>query len=97
MLKRYQNRSGNSGVTAYEILEDGIRVRFVDGEIYTYTFESAGREDVERMQVLARSGEGLSGYIATHVRHRYARKSGSGQRTHRPDAGSGPVRGGIRR
>ena len=87
MLTPYGNRSGNSGVTAYEMLDDGIRVRFVDGEIYTYTVKSAGREHVERMQKLARAGEGLSGYIATHVRHRYASKAASGHR------GSGPGRG----
>lgn len=97
MLERYRNRSGNSGVTAYEILDDGIRVRFIDGEIYTYTYESAGREHIERMQALARNGEGLSGYIATYVRHRYARKSGGGHRKHKLGTGTGPGRSGIRR
>jgi hypothetical protein len=84
MLTPYRNRAGNSGVTAYEILDDGIRVRFVDGEIYTYTVKSAGREHVERMQALAKAGAGLSGYIATHVRHRYASKAAGGHRRSRP-------------
>lgn len=49
MLARYGNRAGNSGVVAYEIRRDCIRVKFLDGRIYTYTYRSAGRENVERM------------------------------------------------
>lgn len=87
MFTRYQNRSGNSGVMAYEIVEDGIRVRFVDGATYTYTFESAGRVH----------GEGLSGYIATHVRHRYASKSDGGRCREKPGRRTGLTYRGIRR
>jgi hypothetical protein len=75
MLMRYENRAGNSGVVAYEIRRDGIRVEFIDGRIYTYTYRSAGRENVERMKLLARSGRGLSGFISTHVKDRYAARS----------------------
>lgn len=75
MLTRYGNRAGNSGVMAYEIRRDGIRVEFIDGRIYTYTYRSAGRENVERMKLLARSGRGLSGFISTHVKDRYAARS----------------------
>lgn len=74
MLIRYGNRAGNSGVIAYEIKRDFIRVKFVDGSIYTYTYRSAGRENIERMKVLARSGRGLSGYISTHVKDRFSEK-----------------------
>jgi hypothetical protein len=97
MFTRYQNRSGNSGVVAYEIVEDGIRVRFVDGATYTYTFESAGRAHVERMRKLAQAGEGLSGYIATHVRHRYASKSDGGRCREKPGRRTGLTYRGIRR
>ena len=97
MLTSYRNRAGNSGVTAYEILDDGIRVRFVDGEIYTYTVKSAGREHVERMQALAKAGAGLSGYIATHVRHRYASKLPAATAGVGPVAQTGPADGTIRR
>ena len=97
MLTPYRNRSGNSGVTAYEMLDDGIRVRFVDGEIYTYTFDSAGQEHVEHMQKLARKGKGLSGYIATHVRHRYANKTASGHRERGPGRGNRAGNSEIRR
>lgn len=75
MLARYGNRAGNSGVVAYEILPDGIRVKFLDGRIYTYTYRSAGRKNVECMKSLARSGRGLSGFISTHVRDRFAMRS----------------------
>jgi hypothetical protein len=75
MLTRYGNRAGNSGVVAYEIRRGGIRVEFVDGRIYTYTYRSAGRENVECMKFLARSGRGLSGFISTHVKDRYAARS----------------------
>lgn len=75
MLARYGNRAGNSGVVAYEIRRDCIRVKFLDGRIYTYTYRSAGRENVERMKLLARSGKGLSGFISAHVRDRFATKS----------------------
>jgi hypothetical protein len=75
MLMRYGNRAGNSGVVAYEIRRDSIRVKFLDGRLYTYTYRSAGRENVELMKLLARSGKGLSGFISTHVRDRFAAKS----------------------
>ncbi|HSI94934.1 MAG: hypothetical protein ACAH09_01505 [Methylophilaceae bacterium] len=74
MLIRYGNRARNSGVIAYEIKRDFIRVKFVDGSTYTYTYRSAGRENIERMKVLARSGRGLSGYISTHVKDRFSEK-----------------------
>jgi hypothetical protein len=75
MLTRYGNRAGNSGVVAYEIRPDGIRVKFIDGRICTYTYRSAGRGNVERMKLLARSGRGLSGFISTYVKDRYAARS----------------------
>jgi hypothetical protein len=75
MLVRYKNRAGNSGVIAYEIGRDSIRVQFVDGEWYVYTVKSAGRDNIERMKTLARSGQGLSGFISTHVKDRFASRS----------------------
>lgn len=75
MLRRYGNRAGNSGVKAFEELPHGIRVQFLDGEVYTYTYRSAGRERIEYMKELARHGKGLSGYIATYVQHRFETKT----------------------
>lgn len=71
-MKRYLRLSGDSGVLAYSLAPDAIRVKFVDGRVYTYTWASAGRSHVEQMKRLARSGKGLSTYISQHVRAAYA-------------------------
>lgn len=41
-MKPYKNSSGKSGVVAYEIGKDYIKVKFVDGPIYLYTWKSTG-------------------------------------------------------
>ena len=73
-MKRYANRSGNSGVVAYQVGTDSITVEFVDGQHYLYTYESAGADNVEHMKVLAAQGQGLSGFISKTVRNDYASK-----------------------
>ncbi|CAN7406605.1 hypothetical protein LJR289_002494 [Pseudoduganella sp. LjRoot289] len=73
-MERYRDLSGTSGVTAYTIKPDAIDIRFVDGAVYTYTYASTGRQRVERMKRLARSGAGLSTYISREVRDAYAMK-----------------------
>ena len=73
-MQRYADRSRRSGVVAYEILHDGIVVRFRDGEDYLYTDEATGAEHVAEMKRLARQGRGLATYINKHVRARYAKK-----------------------
>lgn len=37
-----------------------------------YTYQSAGRANIERMKLLAASGRGLSTFISTTVRKLYA-------------------------
>jgi hypothetical protein len=73
-MKRYGNRAGNSGVVAYACGPDRIDVRFRNGWIYTYTAASASPAIVERMAELAEAGAGLSTYISTTVKGRYAAK-----------------------
>ncbi|MBS0420444.1 MAG: hypothetical protein JSR66_22245 [Proteobacteria bacterium] len=73
-MEHYANRSGNSGVVAYEIGQDSIIVKFVDGWRYSYTYESAGTDNVERMKMLAAQGKGLSAFISTTVRNDFAQK-----------------------
>jgi len=73
-MTRYGNLSGDSGVTAYELAPGRITVQFQDGWKYEYTTRSAGAADVETMHRLAQAGRGLSTFISTTVRHRYARK-----------------------
>ena len=69
----YKNLSGNSGVAAYEIGDDYIKVEFLDGEVYIYDYAEPGPEDVERMKELG-AGQGLHTYINQYVRERYASK-----------------------
>lgn len=73
-MQRYRNLSGNSGVLAYELSPGRIVVQFNDGWKYEYTHRSAGIEAIATMHRLAQDGRGLSGFIAAHVRERYARK-----------------------
>ena len=65
-MKPYENLSGNSGVEAYELGPDFIRVRFRSGGTYLYTYENVGEENVEKMKELAESGRGLATFINQH-------------------------------
>ncbi len=73
-MKRYANRSGNSGVVAYEIGPDFIDVKFQDGWVYVYNYASAGASQVERMKTLAASGQGLCTYISQRVKTNFESK-----------------------
>jgi hypothetical protein len=73
-MQRYANRSGHSGVVAYELGADSITVKFTGGDRYLYDVGSTGADHIARMRELAREGHGLSTYISQHVRERYARK-----------------------
>lgn len=72
-MEPYRNLDGHSGVTAYELGEDWIRVWFVHGEPYTYSAANAGAEHVRNMQILAQAGEGLASYISKFVHDAYDR------------------------
>jgi hypothetical protein len=65
-MEPYGNLSGDSGVQSFEIGPDFITVRFHDRPPYLYTYETAGRDNVERMKRLARAGRGLSTFISQH-------------------------------
>jgi hypothetical protein len=73
-MERYENRSHESGVVAYEIGRGSIIVKFINGEKYLYTSKSAGAQNIARMQKLAEDGAGLSTFISRHVHDRYATK-----------------------
>lgn len=73
-MERYWNASGRSGVVAYEIAPDSIKVEFSDGGVYLYSYASAGRRNIERMKILAATGRGLSTFIVRHVREAYEAK-----------------------
>ena len=69
----YRNLGGNSGIEAYEIGPDFIRVQFSGGSIYLYTYASAGSQNIEHMKQLAVNGQGLNSFITTTVRDDYVR------------------------
>ena len=73
-MQRYQNLSGTSGVVAYELGRDSIAVRFKSGEIYLYNDAKTGRKNIAEMKKLAKSGKGLSTFIARYVHDAYASK-----------------------
>ena len=73
-MERYANRSGNSGVEAYEAGPGFIRIKYVrDPEPYLYTDESAGPEQIRKMQELARAGKGLATYVSRYVKTNYVK------------------------
>jgi hypothetical protein len=74
VLHRYQNRHRDSGVTAFEIGNDYIKVEFAGGPLYVYNHETPGTRHVERMKRLALQGQGLSTYISRNVREKYAER-----------------------
>lgn len=73
-MERYRDIDRDSNVVAYETGPDYIRVQFAGGATYLYTYSRPGREQVERMKELARSGEGLNSYINRQVGSRYERR-----------------------
>ena len=73
---QYKNK--NSGVVSYQIGDDFIDVKFQEGTVYRYTYESAGKNHIEKMKLLAIKGKGLSTYISTTIKSHYAIKCNSG-------------------
>lgn len=73
-MQRYKDRSGKSGVVAYDIDAGSITIQFSGGDRYLYTEDSAGPANIARMQQLAQMGRGLSTFISQTIRSRYARK-----------------------
>jgi hypothetical protein len=70
-MTRYANLRGNSPVLAYEIQPARIIVQFKTGRPYSYSYNSAGRANVEMMKQLAMNGAGLSAFITCNVRYNY--------------------------
>ncbi len=73
-MKRYQNLSGKSQVTMYELAKDVVTVRYANQEVYRYSNQSAGRENISKMKVLAQAGKGLETFINANVKEKFARK-----------------------
>jgi hypothetical protein len=75
MMERYRNPSGTSGIRAYEIGPDFIRVWWDEERPFEYNYETVGREHVEEMKRLAKRGSHLNAYINQHpeVRNGYVK------------------------
>lgn len=74
-MERYMNFNGNSNVGFFSIGQEYIDVRFANGGMtYRYTYDSAGKDNVETMKELARQGYGLNSYINRFVRMGYESK-----------------------
>jgi hypothetical protein len=73
-MEKYGNVDRASGVKAYEIGHHSITLEFSDGDVYVYTYQSAGKEVVEEMIKLAQEGKGLNSFISKRVRAAYAEK-----------------------
>jgi hypothetical protein len=71
---KYKNLEGRSGVTAYEAGTNSIKVQFIDGSVYLYNNMATGVENIRQMKSLAKTGRGLSTFISTNVREKYAKK-----------------------
>jgi len=72
-MKPYANHGGNSGIASYEYGATYINVQFTTGKIYTYSYESAGKDNIEHMKILADSGNGLNSFIMRNVRMLYVK------------------------
>jgi hypothetical protein len=66
--------SGDSGVLAYTVGDDFIKVRFRHSpKIYVYDRVKPGPLHVGKMKKLAATGKNLSTYISQHVKENYSR------------------------
>lgn len=73
-MQPYANHGGDSGVAAYEVGLDFIRIQFTTGAVYLYTHASCGLHNCEMMKKLAADGHGLNAFINSVVRKGYARR-----------------------
>ena len=70
-MEPYANKSGKSGIAAYENGADYILVKFISGETYRYTYRSAGKRAIEAMKQFASAGKGLSTFISQTIKQQY--------------------------
>jgi hypothetical protein len=67
-MEQYRNINGDSGVVAYEIGDNSIKVEFKGAAKYLYTSQSAGASNIAEMHRLALAGSGLNSFISRVVR-----------------------------
>jgi hypothetical protein len=67
-MKCYENRSRKSPIVAYELEENSITIKFIDGSVYLYTYDNAGNANVEQMKKYAGIGHGLNGFLSRFLK-----------------------------
>ena len=72
-MKNYLNLGGNSNVKFYDYDATSIKIQFSTGAPYIYSYQSAGRENVENMKRLADRGVGLNSFVMRNARKLYVR------------------------
>ncbi|MDG9729312.1 hypothetical protein OXI21_02625 [Ignatzschineria sp. RMDPL8A] len=70
----YLNLVGYSGVSAYDVQDDGIVIQYSNGAEYLYSYEKPGKDDVEEMIRLAEIGEGLNRFVNRRVKQNYEKR-----------------------
>ena len=73
-MKKHKNVSGKSTITMFELAKDVVTVRFTSQEVYRYSNQSAGSENIGKMKILALAGKGLGTFIENNVKEKFARK-----------------------
>ena len=62
-MKPYQNRTGKSGIVAYDYDETRIFIEFHDGKTYEYSIARIGSSNLAMLKQRADFGEGLNSAI----------------------------------
>ena len=71
-MQYYSNNTGGSGVLAYDLGVNYIRVKFKGtGRVYQYSYSKAGASRVNTMKQLAIQGSGLNSYINRFAKYLY--------------------------
>lgn len=73
-MQPYKNLSGTSGVVAFQIGAHHIDIEFAGRKRYRYDYTKPGKQEVETMKTLAKSGKGLATFISQNVGERFAAK-----------------------
>jgi len=55
-MQRYHGSDRDSGIDGYEAGVNYMRVRFIQGGTYLYTYRSAGKRHIDNMKLLAKRG-----------------------------------------
>ncbi|WP_063650523.1 hypothetical protein [Aliivibrio fischeri] len=64
----------SSGIRGFELNSTSITVWFGEtARSVSYDYDSAGKQHIDRMKIIAVSGGDLNSYIDTHVKFRYVR------------------------